>query len=197
MRIQGGSFRTRGHFKKWYKKVYLAIVDYMLFNAFIAWNLSSDEHTVRGRRKRLSRHGFYTKIAQSLLQYEPSESVGETRTSKTVRNNPLCAEGHDPVEMTGRGRCNVCMVEYRWLERTLPMAGMYTNIGKCAKCGLVAHLAHSKDRSTKGWKIHDVPCFKGMTCFKILHSKEGQEIFVKTPGGRCDYAINRSHPIIE
>ena len=30
MRIQAGSFGTKGHFKKWYKKIYLAVVDCML-----------------------------------------------------------------------------------------------------------------------------------------------------------------------
>ena len=57
----------------------------MLLNAFIAWNLSSDEQPLRGRRKHLSRHGFYTIIAQCLLNYEPTvDSVPGTRRVVTI-----------------------------------------------------------------------------------------------------------------
>ena len=122
MRIQGGSFGTKGHFKKWYEKIYLAVVDCMLLNSYIAWNLSCHEQTVRGRRKRLSRHGFYTIIAQCLLQYEGTSDDMEQSTA-SIPDNPQCVDGHVLVEMTGRARCVVCMVEYRWMKGKLPMGG--------------------------------------------------------------------------
>lgn len=49
MRMHGGGFSNKAHFKKWYKKVYLAILDCMLVNSWIAWNLSVDETDNLGR----------------------------------------------------------------------------------------------------------------------------------------------------
>jgi Transposase IS4 len=43
MRMHGGGFSNKAHFKKWYKKVYLAVLDCMMLNAFIAWNASVTE----------------------------------------------------------------------------------------------------------------------------------------------------------
>ena len=42
MILHGGGFSAKGDFKKWYKCVYLAILDTMLLNAFFAWNASVD-----------------------------------------------------------------------------------------------------------------------------------------------------------
>ena len=39
-RAHFGGFANRAHFKKWYVKVYLAILDCSLLNAYSAWNIS-------------------------------------------------------------------------------------------------------------------------------------------------------------
>ena len=38
MRLHGGGFLAQGHFKKWYKRIYLAILDTMMLNALFACN---------------------------------------------------------------------------------------------------------------------------------------------------------------
>ena len=43
MRFQFGGFANVTHFKKWYKKAGLAILDCMLLNSYIAWNLSAGD----------------------------------------------------------------------------------------------------------------------------------------------------------
>jgi hypothetical protein len=43
MRMHGGGFSNKVHFKKWYKKVYLAVLDCMMLNSLIAWNMSVSE----------------------------------------------------------------------------------------------------------------------------------------------------------
>ena len=40
IRVHGGGFSNKAHFKKWYKKSYLAILDCMMMNAYIAWNMA-------------------------------------------------------------------------------------------------------------------------------------------------------------
>ena len=39
LRAAGGGFALKAHFKKWYKKGFFAILDMMLLNAYIAWNI--------------------------------------------------------------------------------------------------------------------------------------------------------------
>jgi Transposase IS4 len=49
IRMHGGGFSNKAHFKKWYKKVYLAIIlDILMVNSYIAWNMSCAE---RGRNR--------------------------------------------------------------------------------------------------------------------------------------------------
>ena len=40
-RVVGTGFENVVHFKKWYKKVFLAIADFSLLQSFTAWNLSA------------------------------------------------------------------------------------------------------------------------------------------------------------
>ena len=39
-RERGSGFACKAHDKKWYKKAYFAILDFMVLNAFFAWNMS-------------------------------------------------------------------------------------------------------------------------------------------------------------
>ena len=74
MRQHFGGFATHGHFKKWYKKTGLGIMDVMLLNAYIGWNMSAGDR-VRARRTKLTRHAFYTCVAQSMCSYVHTEEV--------------------------------------------------------------------------------------------------------------------------
>jgi hypothetical protein len=47
MQMQGGGFSNHNHFKKWYKKVYLAILDCMLINSYLACNKSIGSNPMR------------------------------------------------------------------------------------------------------------------------------------------------------
>jgi hypothetical protein len=40
MRAHGGGFSNHNHFKKWYKQVFLGVLDVMLINSFLGWNNS-------------------------------------------------------------------------------------------------------------------------------------------------------------
>ena len=69
-RTVGAGFANVSHFKKWYKKTFLAIADFSLLQAFTAWNLSVDQiaENRRGnsevKRKRLIKWEFYSVLAE-------------------------------------------------------------------------------------------------------------------------------------
>jgi len=95
-RVTGGGFAQKAHYKKWYKKAFMAILDCMLLNTYVAWNMSVDDRRVRqlGRQK-VSRHELYWSIAQSLLDFcllllssnLPRQCVGLSAYNHNVGSN--------------------------------------------------------------------------------------------------------------
>ena len=201
MRQHFGGFATHGHFKKWYKKTGLGIMDVMLLNAYIGWNMSAGDR-VRARRTKLTRHAFYTCVAQAMCSYVHTEEVDALARRITAARERTCEDGHYPIPLEGNRRvaCAVCLLEYRWKRKELGMKGIFTNVGQCAKCGIVAHLVSCKDEREDGWKIHQLPQFTDLTCFEILHSTNGREMFMcrpaSSPGARYKYTTKKNHPII-
>jgi hypothetical protein len=65
MRAHFGGFAAQAHFKKWYKKVIMAVLDCMLLNGLVLWNLSAEK--IAGRQK-LSRFEFFQVIAHADLE---------------------------------------------------------------------------------------------------------------------------------
>ena len=71
-RAHFGGFANRAHFKKWYVKVYLAILDCALLNAYSAWNLSC--RTIPGRKK-LTRYKFMWALSEEMLKFKDEEEA--------------------------------------------------------------------------------------------------------------------------
>ena len=71
MRAHGGGFSRKAHFQKWYKRVYLSILDCMLLNALVVWNESALDNSLC--RDRLKRFEFYEYCAQRMLDYRDKE----------------------------------------------------------------------------------------------------------------------------
>ena len=46
-RETGAGFCRKAHFKKWYKKSFFAICDFMLLNSFIAWNIGASNRNTK------------------------------------------------------------------------------------------------------------------------------------------------------
>ena len=65
IRVHGGGFSNKAHFKKWYKKTYLAILDCMMMNAYIAWNMAAKEDN---NKVSLRRHEFMSVLAAQLMR---------------------------------------------------------------------------------------------------------------------------------
>lgn len=50
-RQRGAGFAANAHYKKWYKNVHLVILNFMILDAFFAWNMSVSEVEARLRVK--------------------------------------------------------------------------------------------------------------------------------------------------
>ena len=114
IRVQGGGFSNKAHFKKWYKKSYLAILDGMLMTSLITWNLSVAEN--RGRRT-LFCHEFFTLIAESVMTYVNTREQtmdGGLQTGPSSVNDRITAPlgVHKIVPVKYGARCAVCRLEY-------------------------------------------------------------------------------------
>ena len=198
MRFQFGGFATHSHFKKWYKKSGFAVIDCMLLNSYIAWNLAAGNRP-RSRKTKLSRHAFYTIIAQTMCSYVAPQEVDALARRTRNNNESTCNDGHYPVAVESNKQvgCAVCMLEYRWKKQELKMGGLFKNVGRCVKCGIAAHTVACQHKGEEGWKIHNRPEFQNKTCFEILHSSTGKEIFVEADeGSRYTYTVRKNHPVV-
>eukprot|EP00797_Seminavis_robusta_P022319 Sro354_g124780.2 (640) ;mRNA; r:32565-34484 len=168
MRAHFGGFSTKAHFKKWYKRVFLAILDVMLMNAQIAWNLSAQEKASRNRNE-LKRHEFMLFVAESLLEYDEPEAITAT---KQTQEDPM--KGHLPLQpkkASSRQRCIVCRLESgKYFDPTLGASGIRSGLSVCSVCGVFAHnhIVTESDRH-----IHKLKQFQNMTCFEIAHHPDG------------------------
>lgn len=192
MRMHGGGFSNKAHFKKWYKKVYLAILDCMLLNSWIAWNMSVDESPRTGRRK-LKRHEFFQYVSQSLLDYrEPTLAYGNLSPEQVRQYQAyqyIGDEVHIPRVADKGSRCIVCRLELRW-KKELGQKQMASGVGTCICCNIDAHasLLPSSNRM-----IHTLPQFKGLTCFQIAHSPEGMDLWRRGQSLKGSYKLDKKH----
>ncbi|CAB9500921.1 expressed unknown protein [Seminavis robusta] len=194
MRAHFGGFSTKAHFKKWYKRVFLAILDVMLMNAHIAWNLSAQERASRNRNQ-LKRHEFMLFVAESLLEYtEP-----EVTTKHHTQEEEDIMKDHLPLQTkmksNARQRCLVCRLENgEWFDPKLGATGIRTGLAVCSVCGIYAHnhIVTDSDR-----KIHHLQQFQEKTCFQIAHHPDGVALWKFRDPKHCKGArsICRNAPI--
>lgn len=174
MRSHGGGFAARGHFKKWYKRVYLAIMDCGLLNSYLAWNLAAKDPQTRRRFRRFERHVFFSCVAEEMMTFEEEQ---ETTHQPNTTRQPNIAEGqnllHRPIPAQKKSRCIVCRLETFW-SKELGEKGLCQNVCKCKECGVLAHTTLFTNSQRK---IHQVAAFRGLTCFEIVHTQVGKEIW--------------------
>jgi hypothetical protein len=134
MRMHRGGFASKAHFKNWYKKQFFGILDCMLLNARVAWNLAAEERSNKGKIT-LSRHVFLTSVAQSMLDMKDNNELGPAKKPAPSPSNILISasmKNHKPLNSNSKRKsCSVCQLEATsmnpaldWLEsrRTLPFA---------------------------------------------------------------------------
>jgi Transposase IS4 len=208
IRSHFGGFASQSHFKKWYKKTLMAVLDCMLLNAHRLWNMSADN--VRNtNRKKLERYEFLQFVAQELLEYETKSMVSPPATpGSPSRRSPRLLRHHDIVEAEGDKRCLVCGLEQtqylreakklRLNDRSTKVQlqqankGVRRKVAMCQQCGVCAHnfiMMHDR-------KFIHALFPNNMTCMDIFHSATGKEIW-KIGEGRRKVVVNYQHEIVK
>ena len=175
-RETGSGFATKAHYKKWYKKAYFAILDFMILNAFFAWNMSAEEEPTLNRWK-VKKWQFNAALAEEMIAYvdtEQSEDANRREAGTSTDDIPTDRHTPMPAVASERNRCMVCkQLEEKWRKEDglKDARGMNCRSQKhmvvCACCQLAAHgVPMSHDR-----KIFDIPELEGMSCFSIAHSE--------------------------
>ena len=207
----GGGFAKKAHYKKWYKKAYFAVLDFMLLNGFFAWNMSAKENPNLERMK-VKKSAFYAAVAEEMIAF--------TEDDDAWVNDEACPAGvlndHIPVPAVASDRrhCIVCKMEEGWRRKAglKDVRGMNSRsqnamaVCSCAQCAVVAHtLPMGHDR-----KIFQDERFVGMSCWEIAHSSECKGIWsvTESAGGSSvrrdgnevkakSYSMKRSHQIVK
>jgi len=196
IRMHGGGFARKAHFKKWYKKAFLAIIDCMLLNSLIAWNLGCEEY--RSNRRPLKRHEFYTWVAEAMMTYRDPSIIVRSPEQMRAATAGLCTgvDIHRPIQAPKRSRCAVCKLDSNY-DRS--GSGVMDNTCSCTlpTCQRIGHNHFLQCPR----RIHQVSAFLGMTCYEILHSDIGRQVWSYKSTERLSfkeklYSVNFSHPAV-
>jgi hypothetical protein len=79
-----------------------------------------------------------------------------------------------------KARCMVCRLENHW-KKTLGENNLTKNVAMCSCCRVYAHYCVPID--SQKWQIHKLDRFQNMSCFEIMHTKVGYEIWMRCPDG--------------
>jgi len=199
MRLHGGGFARKAHFQKWYKRSFMAIMDFMLLNSLIKWNMSAKEKPELHRSK-FTRHDFYTWIAEALLQYEdPARRQFRNPLSPNIVRDTAERKSKNPTHAPGpagrRACCQVCRLEANISDcKELKKLSKRSCVA-CTdpSCRVIAH-----NHVPESLKLHEL-IGPGQTCFDIAHSEQGQRIWEPDTRGlkTVPYKVKTSHPIVQ
>ena len=64
----GGGFAKKAHYKKWCKKTYFAVLDFILLNGFFAWNTSA-KNNPNLRRMKVTKSALYAAVAEDMMTF--------------------------------------------------------------------------------------------------------------------------------
>jgi hypothetical protein len=171
IRVQGGGFSNKAHFKKWYKKTYLAILDCMMMNSLIAWNMAAARQGTT--KEKLLRHQFMSFVAEEFMDYEDQTLLGDSPRMSPRRRKETCITDHHMVTVRSGTRCAVCRMELN-MNPSLGQEGLSTNIVQCLECRIPVHSIRVEDSNRQ---IHQLPQFQGLSCFAIIHTEDGQALW--------------------
>jgi hypothetical protein len=183
-------FRSSQFLPPFFEIVYLAILDIMLLNSWIAWNMSVEERGTS--RRHLDRHEFFWYVAQSLLNYrEPDSAPSPEQVRKSNAHLFIGESVHVPRQSSIGVRCIVCRLESNWIKK-LGQEKMTVGVGTCKCCGIDAH---TSQLCSSNRKIHRMKAFANLTCFQIAHTPLGMDLLRRVSTGKGSYQVNTKHEI--
>ncbi len=75
----GGGFSAKGNFKKWYKQGFHGVLDYMLVNRRVAWNLSAEIDAIKQHKNNAIWRVF---AAEEMLKWtDPFHRLNQKETT--------------------------------------------------------------------------------------------------------------------
>jgi translation initiation factor 1 (eIF-1/SUI1) len=139
-------------------------------------------------------------IAETMLTFKENNNDPPTpeATRSRVQASDAMQQRHRPVNIKDdkNSRCMVCRIENNINPKEVDAKGLRTNLVKCACCGVTAHNYIVEEDSTR--RIHKVGCFAGMTCFDIMHARQGFAMWKRNEDDsskRSSAHLIVSHPI--
>jgi len=199
-----GGWLKKTHFRKWYKRAFFGICDIMLHNAFVAWNISSNEQI---GSIAVSKIIFFSAMAEELIHYPIKSSHSSTTISNPrVPNTTNIKEdlvGHKLIAPTTNKRtyCAVCRLEEMWKKNQSKSEKAKYGTGsrakrfmmECRECGISLHALPPK---SSDHFIHNMDEFRGKSCFEIFHSPLANGLWcLKKGAGNKAYTVQTSHHI--
>ena len=186
----GGGFASKAHYKKWYKKAYFAVLDFMLLNAFFAWNMAAEDSSLN--RLKVKKFEFYAAVAEEMISYV--DSTNSRRDPSTERSSQQNSHKQQPADKGTRNYCVVCRLEENWRREK----GEKDDYGKNARCQ--DHMVKCLDTSCQLYahnvavdhsrRIFQLEPFIGKSCWDIAHSDECKGLWKIS--GRAGESVERS-----
>jgi len=103
----GGGFASKAHYKKWYKKAYFAVLDFVMSNAFFAWNMSAEDPNLNCLK--VKKFSFYAACAEEMTAYVDNEYMHYKNDVDPIDRY----DSHSPIlpKTKQRNYCVVCKLE--------------------------------------------------------------------------------------
>ena len=165
MRMHQAGFCNEAHFKKWYKRIFLGVLDCGLLNGLIAWNLSCKTRSLK--RNPLKRYQFHSYVAQALCVYKDpyvQAPISEVPGGLAARED-IVNSGHDRVKASYGARCVVCSLEWCWKPKEIKEKGLRDSVAVCTKCHVSAHTYVQQNTKERGFLVHEMEEFRGKSLF--------------------------------
>ena len=178
---------------------YFALLDCMLLNAWLGWNISCQQIP---NRWELPRHEFYTYVAERMLNFKDDRgycSRQQAPTPETIRLQHGLREGDTihmpcPKKKLGQVKCLVCRLELG-MKKSLGQKGLTLNVVGCTGCAFHCHSTVPVDSNRL---IHTTFVeFENLTCHEIAHSPKAKGLWNMRDSFDQSTSVNHSHPIVK
>ena len=119
--------------------------------------------------------------AEAMLKFKEKDAKPPTpeATRNRARQTLQIQQLHQPVAVKDieNARCSVCRLEHQIIPSKVNGKGLKSNLVMCSCCGVTAHNYVVTGDSSR-W-IHQVENFANKTCFDILHTEVGFQLWCR------------------
>ncbi|GMG17466.1 unnamed protein product [Phytophthora fragariaefolia] len=191
LRLQAYSLQLAFRFQKYYKSLFLGLIDIALVNAYIVY---TDELWEKNKKRKDSHYTFMLQLHTQLLKICEGDFIGSARSQDGPPERPIIIVGeHSIVQGTdkrkhgegNRSRQRACKVCSLLKEKGAKRSS--TTSYYCPKC--------SENKNGLTWlcnRVRDHHQLEGLTCAQIWHVTWRNGEFKPSSGYICDRATPTS-----